>query len=627
MKATLLSLCLVAGLAAGNSVFANDAFAHFITAHDGKLFDGDQNFRFLSWNIPNLLIVEDNMAWDAPNDWLLPNAFEINDAFASVRQLGGTVVRTYSIPVQRADEDASYPKYIRGLGKYNEDGFRTLDLALKLANEQKIRLIIPLINNWPWQGGREEFAAWRHKPKDAFWTDPQLIADFEDAIRYVLTRTNTLTGVRYVDDKSILCWETGNELGSPPAWTKTISTFIKSIDTNHLVMDGYAGAIRPEVLDMPDVDMVTTHHYPSSHDPRSMAEQIREDGALVAGKKVYIVGEFGFVKTSEMRDTMQAIIDSPAAGGMLWSLRFRNRNGGFYWHSEPDGADLYKAFHWPPSPIGDPYDETTLMNLVRQEAFTIRGLPVPEIPAPEPPKLLPIADAAAISWQGSCGATGYQVERSGQRNGPWLVIATNVDEAFTQYRPDFADETVPAGKWYYCVCAGNNSGLSEPSNVVGPVKVIDDTLVDELADFSKTESHAGGWQIANRNCRPAKEDVHRAAGEAGDTLTYQLPSTIHNFRVFAFFPKAEHAIKFSISSDGTHFQNISVPSESRFQGPGAYGYWEAVLFLAHDVGDGTFLKIELTGETQISRVEISHTAPPKNLPQPSASARPQAESL
>ena len=145
-------------------------------------------------------------------------------------------------------------------------------------------------------------------------------------MRYVLTRTNTLTGVRYIDDKSILCWETGNELASPPAWTKTISTFIKSIDTNHLVMDGYAGAIRPEVLDMPDVDIVTTHHYPSSRDPRSMAQQIRDDGALVAGKKAYIVGEFGFVKNSEMRDAMQAISDSPAAGGMLWSLRFRNQD-------------------------------------------------------------------------------------------------------------------------------------------------------------------------------------------------------------------------------------------------------------------------------------------------------------
>ena len=45
--------------------------------------DGDKEFRFISWNIPNLLIVEDNLAWRAPSDWVLPDEFELTDAFAS----------------------------------------------------------------------------------------------------------------------------------------------------------------------------------------------------------------------------------------------------------------------------------------------------------------------------------------------------------------------------------------------------------------------------------------------------------------------------------------------------------------------------------------------------------------
>lgn len=610
MKISIVIRLLLAALAAASSSSSSgESFSNFIMARNGRLYDGDHEFRFISWNIPNLLIIEDSMAWQASNDWRLPDAFEMNDAFESVQQLGGTVVRTYSIPVQRADEDSSFPKYIRGLGKYNEDGFRTLDLALKLANDHHIRLIIPLINNWPWQGGREEFAAWRNQPKDAFWTDPQLIGDFEATIRYVLNRTNTLTGVRYCDDKSILCWETGNELDSPLSWTKTISSFIKDIDTNHLVMDGYAGAIRPEVLEMPDVDIVTTHHYPSSNDRRSMADQIRDNARLVNDRKVYIVGEFGFVKTGEMCDAMQAIMDSPTSGGLLWSLRFRNRDGGFYWHSEPDGANLYKAFHWPPSPMGNPYDETALMNAVRQRAFAIRGLPDPAIPVPAPPKLLPIVDAAAISWQGSVGATSYWVERAARRNGLWRVIATNVDEAFTQYRPDFADETVQAGTWFYRVRAENGSGVSAPSNIAGPVEVTEDTLVDELFDFSKTASHEGGWQLAQRNCRPAREDAHRAAGDAGDSLVYQVSSPIRDFRVFAFFPEAESDLKFSVSDDGIHYRGIPARQEGRYDGPGAYGYWRRALFHNENLHGGTYLKIELTGDTQISRVEISHLAP------------------
>jgi mannan endo-1,4-beta-mannosidase len=606
-----LLLPIVATAMANFATAAEPAFSNFITAHNGKLFDGGQEFRFVSWNIPNLLIIEDNYAWDAPNDWLLPDEFELTDAFASVRQLGGTVVRSYSLPIQRADEDASIPKYIRGLGQYNEDAFRTLDLALKLANAQHIRLILPLVNNWPWQGGRGDLAAWRGKTKDDFWTDPQLIADFEDIVRHVLTRTNTLTGVRYLDDKAILCWETGNELRGPSSWTKTIAEFIKGVDTNHLVMDGYDAGIRPEVLEMPAVDIVTTHHYPSSQNPKTIAEQIRDDAKLVNARKAYIIGEFGFVKTDEMGDAMKAIEDSPVSGGLLWSLRFRDRNGGFYWHSEPDGANLYKAFHWPPSSFGDPYDETKLVGMVRAAAFAIRGLPEPQVPVPAAPKLLPIADAGAISWQGSVGARSYQVERAAGMNGDWTVISSNIDEAFTQYRPQFADEKIPSGKWFYRVRAGDEAGISEPSNIVGPVDVKTAWLVDELADFSKTSSHSGGCTIADRNCRVTKEDIHRVAGSAGGTLTYKLPSAIDGLKVYAFFEKNVSPIKFSVSDDGAEFHEITAQMENVFHGPGDYNYWKPVLFHTESVPGGKFLKMELTGDTQISRVEISRKALPK----------------
>jgi mannan endo-1,4-beta-mannosidase len=589
---------------------AGAPFQNFITAHDGKLFDGNAEFRFISWNIPNLLIIEDNFAWNAPNDWLLPDEFELTDAFASVRQLGGTVVRSYSIPIQRADENASIPKYIRALGNYNEDAFRNFDLVLKLANQEHIRLIIPLINNWPWQGGREDLASWRGKSKDAFWTDPQLISDFEDIIRYVLTRTNTLTGVRYADDKAILCWETGNEVrGATPQWTKTIAAFIKSIDKNHLVMDGYDAGIRPEILDAPDVDIVTTHHYPSPGNAISLGDQIRADAKVVAGRKAYIIGEFGFVKTDEMRDAMSAIMDSQDSGGLLWSLRFRNRTGGFYWHSEPAGADLFKAFHWPPSPVGDPYDETGLMNSVRADAYAVRGLPVPAIPIPAAPVLLPIADAAAISWQGSVGSTSYQVERAAGSDGPWQVISSKVDEAFTQYCPRFADEQVSAGSWFYRIRAKNDSGTSEASNIVGPVNVTAATLVDTMADFSRTQSHSEGWKLVDHDCRVTKEYVHRASGIARETMLYQLPTPIESFRVFSFFPRHPSTIKFSISKDGVHFQDIAAQAENEFHGTGDYGYWLPVLYHADNVSAGTLLRIQLTGETQIGRIEISHVAP------------------
>ena len=156
------------------------------------------------------------------------------------------------------------------------------------------------------------------------------------------------------------------------------------------------------------------------------------------------------------------------------------------------------------------------MTLVRKYAFAIRGLTPPAIPVPAPPRLLPITDAAAISWQGSVGAASYTVERAPEAGGPWSVAGTNIDESFVQYRPLFNDESAPRGDWYYRVRAKNEAGLSDPSNVVGPVAVTHATLVDELADFSKVQARQGHLEITMRDCRKAKEDAHRAAGNAGD---------------------------------------------------------------------------------------------------------------
>ena len=587
---------------------ADSAFSNFITAHDGKLYDGTHEFRFISLDIPNLLEIEDNVAFTNENPWRLPDSFEINDALGSIRELGGLVTRTYVISVERANDSPEIPRYVLGPGQFNETAFRTLDEVLAAANRSGVRLIIPFVDNWPWMGGRAEYAAFRGKTKDDFWTDPQLIADFEQTIHFILTRTNTITGVRYGDDKAVLCWETGNEVASPPEWTQTIARYIKSLDQNHLVMDGFGTAIlRPASLDIPEIDIVTTHHYPGMHRP--FGEMIRENASRARGKKPYIVGEFGFVSTAQMAEALSAIIDSGSSGGMLWSLRFRDRDGGFYWHSEPgSGGNLYKAFHWPASPVGNAYDEINLLDIVRRDAFAIRGLPVPPVAIPAPPQLPPISDVGAISWQGSVGATGYQVERAAERDGDWQVIASRVDEAAAQYHPLFADENVPAGKWFYRVRAQNDSGISEPSNIVGPVKVKDATLVDELADFSKVAEHPGGWQIADRDCRQAKEDTARAAGATGDELYYKLPTAIHGFRMYAFFPAGESDPEFSVSDDGRNYHTVGAQKDAYFHGAGEYGYWKPVLFHADKISGGNFLKIKLTGDTQIGRIEIRHEA-------------------
>ncbi len=205
------------------------------------------------------------------------------------------------------------------------------------------------------------------------------------------------------------------------------------------------------------------------------------------------------------------------------------------------------------------------------------------------------------------GAAGYNVERAPKRSGPWKVVGNGIDESAVQYYPLFADESVPRGEWFYRVVAKNESGVSKPSNVVGPVTVTHDTLVDDLADFSKIFAREGNLEIKTRDCRKAKEDVDRAAGKAGDALIYKLPTSIESFRVFAFFPGEVADLKFSISDDGRTYHDLSADRNEYFSGAGDYDYWKPVLYHAGNVsGAGKFLKIEMTGETQIGRVEITH---------------------
>jgi hypothetical protein len=220
---------------------------------------------------------------------------------------------------------------------------------------------------------------------------------------------------------------------------------------------------------------------------------------------------------------------------------------------------------------------------------------------------LPITDAAAISWQGSVGAQSYMVERAPAKDGTWTIAGKGIDESLVQYRPLFCDESAPKGSWYYRVRASNEAGVSEPSNVVGPVNVTQATLVDELADLKKVNTVQGKVEIKTRDSRKAKEDAQRAAGNAGDALIYQLPTAIKGFRVFVFFPEFVADPKFAISADGRNYHDVKAGEQEYFQGPGDYNYWRPVLYHAeYSGGDGKFLKIELTGETQVGRVEIIH---------------------
>ena len=75
-----------------------------------------------------------------------------------------------------------------------------------------IKLIIPLTNNWNDFGGMDQYVRWADgQYHDDFYTDPVIRGWYKDWITHVLNRVNTLTGVAYKDDPTVMAWELGNE--------------------------------------------------------------------------------------------------------------------------------------------------------------------------------------------------------------------------------------------------------------------------------------------------------------------------------------------------------------------------------------------------------------------------------
>ncbi|WP_303315405.1 hypothetical protein Q4Q34_15285 [Flavivirga abyssicola] len=605
-----------------NSFLTNSqGFKNFITVEGNQLLDGDKTFRFLSYNVPTMNYVEDNMDFEETNPYGIPSEFELRDLFETLKLVGGNVARTYTIPVRNKNFPAESVTYVEGPGKFNEEAFKAMDTVLALAREYKIRLIIPLVNNWEWMGGRPNYADFRNKNKDEFWTDKQLIKDFKKTIKYVLNRTNTVTGIKYKDDKTIMAWESGNELQNPPAWGIEIARYVKSIDKNHLFMDGFFAIhdgnkhstfVQQYSIDEPAIDIISTHHY----EPSSilMIDNLKKTVALVNGKKPLMIGEFGFIGVFGIKEVLDYVIDEKAlCGALIWSLRRHDSSGGFYHHTEPFATVLYRAYHWPGFKDGEVYGERETLKLYREKSFEIRNLDVPDITAPKPPKLLDFSETPKFSWQGSAGASGYDIERSHSEDGPWDIIEHNIDDVDTPGFDLYSDESATIGQsYYYRVRALNQARKSEPSNVVGPIEIKYLTRVDYAKNLMALERQKG-LEIKTGDCRSYKEAFSRMHGEKKAEGVYVIPArnSFKEIRVFNYESSKEPNVSFYSSENGIDYQEISFDVDEYKSNEDNYDYLVPRKYvISNSLVDSNkqikYIKFKASDTIDIVRVELEY---------------------
>ncbi|EYU22711.1 hypothetical protein ABFS82_03G124100 [Erythranthe guttata] len=150
-------------------------------------------------------------------------------------------------------------------GVYDENVFQALDFVVSEARKYKIRLIMSLSNNYQDFGGRAQYVNWARNAgvqltsagDDDFYTNQAVKGYYKNHVQKVLTRINTITGVAYKDDPTVMAWELINEPrcqadysgNTINAWVQEMATHVKSIDKKHLLevgMEGFYGDSVPD---------------------------------------------------------------------------------------------------------------------------------------------------------------------------------------------------------------------------------------------------------------------------------------------------------------------------------------------------------------------------------------------
>lgn len=466
------------------------SFDNFIKRDGSQLKDGTQTLRFAGLQAPELHRIEDDAkgvckadprGWGQYFKW--PSADEQENWFQSLAFTGHKVMRTYVLSVAQeydalCQRETHILKPLAGepFPRLYEPAMQHYDRMIALADKYNIRLILPFIDHWPWWGGREQLAAfYGERAEDFYNTNSKTYAAYLNIIEQVINRKNTFTGRLYRDEKAIMAWETGNELKDSTAdFLKKTAAHIKSLDTNHLVMDGNYIQIHDFAVKDPNVDIISNHYYENVGNltPTTVGKDLQK----IAGNKVYVIGEFGLLGINQLSAIANAAINRDyqghnTAGFFIWGLRGHRHDGGFYWHLEPANNKTY-SYHLPGFAEGEHNEELAVVNLVRTSIAQLNGnKKATPLPKPLAPKLRPIMDKNNIHWMGAAVGHHYRIERASTINGPWKIIGDKVSDGINRFDPStmtlFSDNDIlDTGTYYYRVIAINESGESAPSNIV-----------------------------------------------------------------------------------------------------------------------------------------------------------------
>ncbi len=188
-----------------------------------------------------------------------------------LRENGITNLRVLAASEQSELTMSVSPAMVTASGEYNEALLVGLDYLLQEMARRDMKAVLYLTNFWQWSGGMSQYVSWVtgepvldpdvtgdwdtfQSNSARFYRLPAAQDIYRDLIETLVTRTNTLTGVPYHQDPTIMSWQLANEPrpGSHldaerfhyfSQWLHDTAGFIKSLAPHQLVSSGNEGAM------------------------------------------------------------------------------------------------------------------------------------------------------------------------------------------------------------------------------------------------------------------------------------------------------------------------------------------------------------------------------------------------
>ncbi|AOW22114.1 beta-mannanase [Urechidicola croceus] len=271
-------------------------------------------------------------------------------------------------------------------GKYDESLLEGLDFLMAEMRKREMYAVLYMNNNWEWSGGISQYLEWNGYGKvpipnlpqytwpqymtyaEQFHSCEPCVEAFENHVKFIMGRTNSINGIKYTEDNTVMSWQVANEPRvlsekHEPIFTKWLNETVdlmESLDSTHLISTGGEGAagflwseaIYERTHQNKNIDYLTMHMWPFNwgwYSPEGEKGKTLNDAILKAkeyinshvslaekSKRPIVMSEFGLPREGESlspdsstknRDEFYSsvfslLIDSHANKGALGGYNF-----------------------------------------------------------------------------------------------------------------------------------------------------------------------------------------------------------------------------------------------------------------------------------------------------------------